>query len=305
MSVIDMKGVDLNLLITLDVLLEVRNVTHAAERLGLSQPTTSAQLARLRQMLDDPLLMPADNGRGMVVTARALELAPALRAALKDLEAAVAKQPAFDPMKDERSFHVAASDNAIVTLGLQLVEHVSRAAGPGVRIAFHAPQAAGVAGQLESGRVDLLIGSERMVPPSMRARELVSEHFELAQRKGHPRGTAALDVESYCRLRHILVSTSGGSFRGFMDEHLERMGRRRNVVLSVPQFTLVPSILHATDYVCTLPSRLIQRYADSLDRFVLPFPAQGFGLFMAWHPRNHKDPGSVWLRDLLLSVIGP
>ncbi len=300
MSVIDLKGIDLNALVTLNVLLEVRNVTHAAERLGMSQSATSAQLARLRTMLGDPLLMPADSGRGMVATARAVELGPALQAALRDLEAAIRGRPAFDPMTDERAFHVAASDNAIATLGLRLVERVTRCAGPGVRIAFHMPEANRIAEQLEAGAIDLLISSERMVPTSMRARELVDEHFQLAQRKQHPRGAGPVDLETYCRLQHVLVSISGGSFHGFMDEQLESLGRRRNVVLSVPQFTLVPSILRSTDYVSTLPSRLIESYADVLDAFALPFTARGFKLFMAWHPRNHEDPGSRWLRELLL-----
>lgn len=297
---VDLKGLDLNLLTSLAVLIETRNVTHAAERLHLSQSAMSAQLARLRAGFGDPLLIPADSGRGMVATARALALAPALGGLLKDIEALVRGAPRFDPAADDRTFHIAASDNAIVALGLPLVEAVWRSAAPGVRIAFHAPETASIAQQMESGAIDLLIGSERMVPPTMKARELLAEHFVLVQRKGHPRGTDAPDLDGYCRLSHVLVSTSGGSFHGFMDEHLEKLGRQRKVALSIQQFTLVPELLRHTDWVCTVPSRLAVRFGDQLDAFELPFKAQGFTLHMAWHARNHADPAIRWLRDRLI-----
>ncbi len=297
---VDWRGLDLNLLRSLAVLIETRNVTRAAERLHLSQSALSAQLARLRAGFGDPLLIPADSGRGMVATARALALAPALAALLKDVEALLLGEPAFDPAVDERTFRIAASDNAIASLGLPLVEAVWRLAGPDVRMAFHAPDSQTVARQLEAGDIDLLIGSERLLPPAMKARELLAERFVFVQRRGHPRGTGPLDLESYCRLRHVLVSTSGGSLHGFMDEQLERLGRRRTVALSVPQFMLVPEALRRTDLVSTVPSRLALRFADQLDAFELPFEAAGFTLHMAWHPRNHADPAVRWLRERLV-----
>ncbi len=297
---VDLKGLDLNLLASLAVLIETRNVSRAAERLHLSQSAVSAQLARLRAAFADPLLIPADSGRGMVPTSRALALAPALATLLKDIELLVRGAAAFDPATATRAFHIAASDNAIVALGLSLVEASWRSAGPGVRIAFHAPDPAHIAQHMETGAIDLLIGSERMVPPTMKARELLRERFVLVQRKGHPRGTGALDLDGYCRLRHVLVSTSGGSFHGFMDEHLDKLGRQRTLALSIQQFTLVPEILRCTDLVCTVPSRLAARFADQVDAFELPSEAQGFRLYMSWHPRNHADPGIRWLHDRLI-----
>jgi DNA-binding transcriptional LysR family regulator len=122
------------------------------------------------------------------------------------------------------------------------------------------------------------------------------------QRKGHPRGTAPLDLAAYCALDHVLVSTSGGSFHGFMDEHLDELGRERRVALSVQHFTLVPELLSKTDYVSTLPSRFAARYLDQLDIFALPFDARGFTLYAAWHPRNQADPALVWLRETLAEL---
>jgi DNA-binding transcriptional LysR family regulator len=301
-AVFDIRQLDLNLLISLDVLLELQNVSRSAERLGLTQSTMSSQLARLRAMMGDPLLVPAGSGRGMTPTAFAARMAPRLRRVLRELEAAVAPHGDFDPHQDSHAFHIAASDNAIGGIGLRLVERLARCAGPGIRIAFRRPEAKRIADQLESGDIDLLIGSPRMVPATAKARELVRDSFVHVQRHGHPRGNGSLDLDSYCALRHVLVSTSGGSLHGYMDECLEAMGRKRNVVLSVEQFTLVAQLLRATDLVATVPRRLAQRFSDVLDAFSLPFDTEEFTLSMAWHARNHADAANQWLRGELLAL---
>ncbi|WP_051888434.1 LysR family transcriptional regulator [Caballeronia sordidicola] len=299
---IDLRGIDLNLLVSLDALLAESNVTRAAQRLHLTQPAVSTQLARLRQIFGDPLLIPAETGRGMTRSTRALELMEPLHLALKNLEAVVRHQSSFDPHTDHRSFVIAANDNATAVLGQRLMEQLPTLAGPGVRIAFVVADQPSMATRLERGEIDLLLGSERMVPASMKARKLFDEHFVVVQRKGHPRGTAPLDLDTYCALNHVLVSTSGGSFHGFMDEHLDALGRERRVVLSVQHFTLVPELLARTDYVSTLPARFAERYRARLDIFDLPFEARGFTLFAAWPPRNQADPAHVWLRDTLAAL---
>jgi DNA-binding transcriptional LysR family regulator len=303
---IDLKGADLSLLVSLDALIDEANVTRAAARLNVSQPALSAQLARLRELFRDPLLVPSRSGRGMIPTARALELRGPLHVALKDLEAVIKHPPAFDPMTADRSFAIAASDNATAVLGVGLIEQVQKVAGSGVRVSFRSPSADLIATQLERGDVDLLIGSERIVPSDMKTRRLIEERYLMAQRKGHPRGRKPLDLKTYCSLSHVLVSTSGGSFRGDIDEQLEKIGRRRRVVLSVHQFILAPMFLRISDYVATLPTRFVNRFADDLDTFELPFKARGFTLSAAWHPRNQADPSHIWLRQQLSAIaIGP
>jgi len=301
---IDLKGYDLNLLVSLDALIDEANVTRAAARLNISQPALSAQLARLRDLFRDPLLVPSSTGRGMIPTARALELRIPLNVALRELETVIKRPAAFDSLTADRTFAIAASDNATVVLGVGLIEQVQKIAGPGVRVSFRTPSPDLIATQLERGEVDLLIGSERMVPKDMRTSRLVDERYLMAQRKGHPRGKKALDLKTYCNLSHILVSTSGGSFRGDIDEQLEKVGRRRRVVLSVHQFILAPMLLRITDCVATLPARFVYRFADELDTFDLPFKARGFSLSAAWHLRNQADPGHIWLRKRLSAVAG-
>ena len=169
-------------------------------------------------------------------------------------------------------------------------------------MSFRTPSQELIAGQLEGGEVDLLIGSERMIPRDMTTSALFDDQYLMAQRKGHPRGRKPLTLKSYCGLSHILVSTSGGSFRGDIDEQLEKIGRRRRVVLSVHQFSVAPIFLRTTDYVATLPARFIMRFAEEFDVFKLPFKARGYSLSAAWHPRNQADPGHLWLRSELNCV---
>ncbi|WP_206951263.1 LysR family transcriptional regulator [Trinickia acidisoli] len=299
---IDLRGIDLNLLVSLDALLEESNVTRAATRLHLTQPAVSTQLARLRQIFGDPLLIPAPSGRGMTRSARGTELMAPLKAALAQLEAVVRRQPSFDPFADQRRFTVAGSDQAVAVLGFRLMQSWAGRAGPNVQLAFVAVEQSTSVERFERGEIDLLVGSERMVPAWAKARKLYDERFVFAQRKGHPRGASPLDLDAYCALDHVLVSTSGGSFFGFMDEHLQALGRARRVALSVQHFTVVPELLAMTDYVSTLPSRLVTRHRDTLDVFDLPFDARGFTMFAAWHPRSQLDPASVWLRETLADV---
>jgi DNA-binding transcriptional LysR family regulator len=299
---VDLKGTDLNLLSSLDVLIEEANVTKAAARLNISQPALSAQLARLRHLFLDPLLVPSRSGRGMIRTARALEVRGPLQAALKELEQVIKRPHAFDPKTANRTFVMAAGDSSTVILGVSLIDRIRKAAGPDLRTAFRTPSPELIAGQLEQGEVDLLIGSERTVPRDLPSCVLFDDHYLMAQRKGHPRGRKPLSLTSYCALSHILVSTSGGSFHSEIDEQLGKIGRRRRVVLSVHQFSVAPEFLRSTDYVATLPARFIARFAAEFDLFKLPFKVRGYSISAAWHPRNQHDPGHAWLRSELTKV---
>ena len=301
-NMVDLRGVDLNLLVSLDALLEESNVTRAAERLHLTQPAVSTQLARLRQLLKDPLLIPAPSGRGMVRSVFGTELMSPLKAALAQLEAVVRRQSSFDPFADARRFTIAGSDQAVAVLGFHLMRSWAKRAGPNVQLAFVAGEQSASIERFERGEIDLLIGSERMVPVWAKARKLYDERFVFIQRKGHPLGATPPDLDAYCALDHVLVSTSGGSFFGFMDEHLQALGRTRRVALSIQHFIAAPELVSLTDYVATLPSRLVTRYRNALDVFELPFQARGFTMFAAWHPRSQFDPASVWLRDTLADI---
>jgi DNA-binding transcriptional LysR family regulator len=300
----ELSSIDLNLLVSLDALLAESNVTRAAARLHISQPALSAQLARLRQLFGDPLLLPAESGRGMIATARALALRAPLRKALADLGAVLGSEAGFDPRTGQCTFQVALGDNATTVVGLPLIELLGGSAGPGVRMTMSMAEPGAAAALLESGEIDLLIDAQRAIPENAKMRVLPTQPFVMAQRKGHPRGTGTLDLETYLGLRHVVASPLRGPLHGYMDETLEQLGYRRNLVLSVPQFGMVPAVLEKSDYVSTLPAGLLAGYADRLDMFALPFEAPPFALAMAWHPRNHKEPGLEWLRELAARAAG-
>lgn len=297
-----LRGADLALLVSLDVLLEEKNVTRAALRVHLSQPALSTQLGRLRELFGDALLVPAESGRGMVATPRAVQLQAPLHAALLQLGQAVRSDaPPFDPATATRSFTIAGNDNAVLMLMLDAVRRVDSAGGAGLKLAFRTPELDHIVGQMERGDIDLLVGGSRFAPPALVTRPVALVQHRMAQRKGHPRGTAAPSLDEYCALRHIIVSTNG-SFHGFMDELLEQRGLARTVAIAVAQYNLVPPMLAATDFVCTLPSRFLERFAGQLDTFDLPLPTKDLDLSLSWHPRAEHDAGLTWLRQLITGV---
>ncbi|MDP5451066.1 LysR family transcriptional regulator [Pseudomonas aeruginosa] len=296
-----MKKHDMGLLVSLDVLLEEANVTRAARRLAISQPALSAQLARLRQVLDDPLLVPAERGRGMRLTPRAAQLKSPLHELLTRLEDLVEAPYAFDPSTAKRDFTIALNDNAAMTIGLDLIECIRKQSYAGIRLAMLQIPRDEVLDLAARGRIDLVIGTRAFMPPGLRTHDLVDDRFQVAQRKGHPRGTAAMTLEQYCAYEHVLVSTNG-SYHSGIDNFLAELGHYRHTTVSVQYYTAVPPILERTNCLATLPERFLHRFDHMIDRFDLPFAFDPFQLQVGWHPRFDEDLGHQWLREQLIAV---
>ena len=294
----NLNRLDLSLLASLDILLEEANVTRAAERLHISQPALSAQLARLREAIGDPLLVPSETGRGMVPTTRAQSLRGPLRAALAQIDALFGIQDDFDPAGAERTFRIAANDNATAMIGIGLIRRFAGIGGK-LRIAFRDLAPAAAARALEQGSIDLMLASRRLIPAGLASVDLFEDRFRIAQRKGHPRGTGPVDLDSYCGGRHAIVSASG-EFDSAVDAELARLSRRRQVVVAVSNYASVPMVLAATDYFCTLPERFLDRHAGTLDAFDAPLALPRIALAMAWHPRSEADPAHRWLRECVI-----
>jgi DNA-binding transcriptional LysR family regulator len=297
----DTKRLDLNLLVTLEALLTERNVTKAAARLHLSQPAVSAQLARLRDVFDDPLLLPAQ--RGMTPTAKALELHDPLRQALDQVRAAVATHRAFDPAKARVTVAIAASDYLQAAVLQPLVLALRREA-PGVRVALRNIDAAQLEAQMARGDVDLALMTPEAAPRSLRARKLFDDRYVLIARLNHPRARRRITAEQFAALEHVVVSPRGGSFTTGVDTALAAMGLKRSVVLSAASFLFVPEIVAHSDFVALVPHRLVRDQADRLQVTECPFPVAGFGISLLWHERNHGHAAQRWVRELLLAVAG-
>ena len=173
---------------------------------------------------------------------------------------------------------------------------------PGLRVALRSADAQRAWAQLEADEVDLLIASERLTPKAAQGRKLFEESLVLVQRRGHPRGAAPPTIEEFCTLGHILVSPEGGGFRGAADDALERMGRARRVVVSLPSFLLVPPLVQATDLVSLLPRRLAALFGETLEAFDPPLAVPGFAVFASWHQRRQRDPAHAWLRERVVGA---
>lgn len=290
---------DLNLLITLDVLLAERNVTRAAERLNLSQPSVSVQLAKLRDTLGDPLLLPGP--RGMRPTARAEALREPLREALEALQRAVSPQDRFDPARATNTWRVAAFDYAESTVVLPVL-HGLRTMAPGTRLAVMQAVPSLLARQAEQGEIDLAFHTTEGAPPGLHRRPLFTERYVLAGRAGHPGLRRKPTPAQFCRLEHVIVSPDGGGFFGPTDDALAARGLSRRVVLSVPHFLFVLSVLASTDLVAMLPSRLV-RDAAGIKVVEAPIEIPGYEMSMLWHERVHRDPAHRWLRDTIVASV--
>jgi DNA-binding transcriptional LysR family regulator len=295
----DLNRIDLNLLVSLDVLLAECNVTHAARRLALSQPALSAQLRQLRELFRDPLLLPA--ARGMTPTARALELQAPLRGMLASLSGLVAERLPFEPATATDTFRIAASDSIHAALSVPLIARL-RGVAPQVKIALFAADAARLGEQLGSGELDLALMSATRIPPSLKTRPLYDEGFLCLLRRGHPAAARPLDLDSFCRLDHVLVSPAGGGFQGVVDEVLGKLGRTRRVAVSLGSFLLAPELVAASDLACTVPARLARRWSERLSVLAPPCEVGGFAVHMSWHPRAHSDPAQRWLREQVTAV---
>ncbi len=295
----NLRRLDINLLLTLDVLLSEHNVTRAAQRLNLSQPSVSVHLAKLRDIFGDPLLLPGP--RGMRPTVRADELREPLRDALEALERAVAPASAFDPAQATHTWKIAATDYGESTVVLPALSSL-REQAPGTRLAVIDMLPAQLVKQAEQGVFDLALHISEDAPPELHRRPLFTERYVLAGRLGHPGLQSAPTRKQFCALEHVLVSREGGGFFGVTDKVLADAGLQRKVVLSVPHFLMAMSVLASTDLVAMLPSRLV-RGNPALQVVDAPLPVPGYEMAMFWGERSHRDPAHKWLREHLLASV--
>jgi DNA-binding transcriptional LysR family regulator len=296
----NLRGIDLNLLVILDALIDERHVSRAATRLGLSQPATSSALERCRQLFGDPLLERAD--RAMRLTPRAEALREPLRHILAGVEALVAVAP--PALADIRqTVHVMMADILGALLARPLVEAIG-AVAPGIDLVLHAWRGGREAvARTAKGGIDLIVSVLPPVDPrDFHVETLVDEHYRVAMRADHP-AAADFDLDRWLDWPHILIS-SDGSTHGPLDEALAAIGRERRIALVVPSFMLVPDLLRETDMIAMLPSLCLgDRTAAGLAGFAPPLPIPGFTLHMAWHRRRDRDPAVGLIADRIRRLV--
>lgn len=296
----NLRSLDLNLLVVFAALMRTRNVTHAAQDIGLSQPAFSNALSRLRERLGDELFVRSPSG--MRPTAWALELIGPIKAALGAIEDAL-DSASFDPATSVRSFTIAAQDHGLMTLVPPLIERIRKVA-PG--LSFRTITTSVHLGEfLDTQVADIALTSWSDPPERFVSEPLLDEDWVCVMRPNHPLAGRPLDLEAYTSARHLLVSTRSEP-TGWVDDVLAQSGRTREVVVIMATFAPAPLVLETTDLIMACPRRMGELFANRMGLAMANLPVRAPPTYrsidMVWHARLGSHPAQTWLRKQLRDV---
>jgi len=306
----NISKIDLNLLVYLDVLLRERNVTRAAEELGISQPAMSNSLRRLRALFNDPVLVRTSDG--MTPTERALELQPLVRNVLAAAELAVLPKTVFDPSESERIFRIMASDYTEATLLPKLLQRLS-AEAPAVRLDIMTPSDVSFH-DVERGKVDLVINRFDSLPQSFHQIHLWDDSFSCVLRADNPI-IKNWNLDAYLQAKHVWVSKTGMGAGvgmssddvqrlGWVDEALAKIDTKRVITLFTRHYQAALLLAEHNDLIVTIPTLAANSMLENTHVAILepPFDIPRMRLKMVWSPLLQHDPGHRWMRKLIKSV---
>lgn len=291
---------DLNLLPVFVALMEERSVTRAASRLGITQPALSNSLNRLRDMLRDPLFI--RERYGIKPTQLAEDIAPAIEAALAQLDEIVVHQQDFDPADAEHQFLIAPNSYAELVLMPALVARL-REQAPGIRLRM-IPFGNDLAETgVMSGTTAMVLGRIVDPPDNLVVQHLMDDGLACVVRHGHPDVGDNLSRDEYESLKHVNVLPPG-RIRAGLFEALGKQNLKREVAVSVTHFLAVPEMIAVTDYCATLPILICRGLERDPRLKVLPAPVDlgTFPVELAWHVRYRHDPAHKWLRSTLIET---
>jgi DNA-binding transcriptional LysR family regulator len=296
-----MSRPDLNLLVTLDVLLAEGSVARAARRLRLSPSAMSRTLARLRETTGDPLLVRA--GRRLVPTPRAQELRGRVGQLVQDAEAVLRPAQDIDLARLARAFTLRTSEGFVETFGPALLERVGREA-PRVRLCF-VQKADKDSSPLRQGAVDLETGVvEKGTGPELRAQALFRDRWIGVVRAGHPLSKGRISAARFAAGKHISVWRGPGVEP--VDAALARLELEREVVASLAGgFATALALARGSELVAAVPERHTQTLREGMHSFALPFATPEFTVSLLWHPRLDADVAHAWLRGCVREVCAP
>ena len=304
---IDLSRADLNLLVLFEVVLDERHVGRAAERMSLTASAVSHGLGRLRRLLNDPLFLRTP--KGVVPTARAMELAAPIADILAGVRSVVSTAQPFDPATSTRRFTIGAPDGSSAVVLPPLLASL-RGIAPGVDISVKQllPPRGGVPyerawlpafADLDARAMDIAIIPFGSTPARFVERILYEEDFVVASRVGHPYARAP-SLQSFCRMQHLLVSLSGDA-QGFVDEILAKRGLSRRIALTVPNFMMALALIAETDLIAALPRRLVAMHAArlGLTSTEAPMPFRSDPIRAVASKAAMMDAGVAWLFGVL------
>lgn len=296
----ELKDIDLNLLVIFNQLLTERKVSKVAENLGLGQPAVSNALARLRKLFGDELFLRTSSG--MQPTPFADQLAESIGYALGMIHGAVNARNSFDPASSKRSFSIGMTDIGEIYFLPLLMKRLQQVA-PSVSISTVRNTAINLKDAMEAGHIDLAIGLLPQLKAGFFQRRLFIQQYVCMFRKGHPLDKKKILQSEFFAADHVAI-VSAGTGHGQVDEILDNSSPQRRVKLKVPHFVAVGHILQSTDLVATVPERLAERMARPFNLTYVPHPVKlpQIAINLFWHAKYHKDPANQWLRGLIFDM---
>ena len=294
----NLRSLDLNLLLIFDSIYAERSISKAAQKLHLSQPTVSNALARLRERLQDPLF--ERSARSMVPTARAKALAKPIRQALDALERGLRGDDDFEFTHSDREFVIAVEDYGETVILPRFVDWLAKVA-PGVRIRIRPEAAAQLPGALHDGTVDLALDYFVLREPGFVSTSVLTETLLSLSRTDHPVIGERLSLDTYLALRHVVLAPRSTSMP-MIDLALSKRGMQRQIAVTVPHFLSMPVMVQNSDMICTLPRRMALLYADHfrLKSHSVPLRMPKFPVYLIWHESLDADAGHQWFRTHLI-----
>ncbi|WP_240223085.1 LysR family transcriptional regulator [Rheinheimera hassiensis] len=306
----NINKMDLNLLVYLDVLLREKNVTRAAGRLNITQPAMSNGLKRLRDLLNDPILVRTSDG--MVPTERARELAPIVRGVLLTLEETLQPNKDFEPLNSQRVFRIMASDYAASTLIPALLKKM-RVQAPHTSLDIMTPSDV-TFHDVENGKVDMAINRFDQLPQSFHQKTVWRDSFSCLINTQNP-VLKNFNLDSYLKAQHIWVSKTGFGVGvgmdpkdvqklGWVDEALAKLGKQRSISVFTRNYHVAMHLAVGIDLVATLPSRAARLYENDSAMAIMdpPFAIPSIELKMIWSPLLHQDASHIWFRRLIVET---
>ncbi|WP_203290700.1 LysR family transcriptional regulator [Maricaulis parjimensis] len=297
------KGLDLNLLQALDVLLEERHVSRAAERLNVSQPAMSGVLTRLRQYFNDPLL--TQHGKRMVPTPHALSLGPRLKSLLGDIDSLVAQLSHFDPATSERVFKVIASDYFVVLAMPHIARLISEKA-PGISVDFANPSERSVE-QFQQGEIDLLITPEYMTRHDQAVEHLYDEEQVVLGCGSNPvLADGMITEDDFFNSGHVIVEIGRVRRNSYVETFMSQLDRKRHVAMRVSSFMAAPELVSGTPLLTVTHKSLARLYAERLNLRMaeLPFELPAMRQMISCHEARVDDPGVQWFKSEIFKGVG-
>lgn len=294
----NLRTIDLNLLLVFEVIYSEGNLTRAADKLAMSQPAVSNALARLRSALDDQLFLRTP--RGMTPTLRARQMIQEVRQALDLITSALRDRPEqFDYAQSDRVFTIAAEDYGEAVITPRFMDWLTGVA-PNTKAHVRLKQSLALQDELRDGRIDLVIDYFRIRDNSFTNQHLMTDELVSMVRVDHPIIRDTLSLEQYISLPHVVLEQKSP----MVDRELAARGLTRNRALHVPHFISMPLIVKSTDFICTLPRRMAMLYMEHFRVKVLKSPIDfpKIPIFLIWSKNMEKDPGHQWLRQSLLDL---